>query len=90
MPRSKSSETRPKKRRKIVSFGGDPGESDPIDDDKETRPESTDDVVETESAEASFESHRLPITHSQTIGPSNMSHLDVLWVGHCVASSIYI
>jgi len=80
MPRSKSSETHPKKRRKIVSFGGDPEESDPIDNDKETRPESTDDTVETESAEA----HRLPVPHSKTIGSPNMSPLDVLWVGNSI------
>jgi len=74
MPRSKLSETHPNKRRKIVCFGGDPEESDPIDDDKEMRPGSTDDTVEMESAEA----HRLPISHSKTIGSPNMSPLDVL------------
>jgi len=37
MPRSKLSETHSKKCRKISSFGGDPEEFDPIDDDKPLR-----------------------------------------------------
>jgi hypothetical protein len=82
MPRrSSSSETRPKKRRKTVEFVGDPEGSLPLDDDKETRPESTEDTVETESAEARFESHRLSISHFGSIGSPNMPHFDVLWVG---------
>ena len=80
MPRSKSSETRPKKRRKTVGFNSDLVESIPVDDEKETRPESTDDTVETESTGARFESHRLYISHSKPIGASNMSHSDVHWV----------
>ena len=58
---SSSSETRPKKRRKIVEFVDDPEGSLPFDNDNETRPESTE---ETESAEAYFVSHRLSISHS--------------------------
>ena len=80
MPRSKSSETRPKKRRKIVGFNSNLVEPIPVDDDKETRPESTDDASQTESAEARFESHRLSISHSKPVGASNMPHSDVLWV----------
>ena len=57
MPHYSSSETRPKKRRKTVGFVGDPEGSLPVDNDKETRPESTEDTVETESAEAHFGSH---------------------------------
>ena len=53
MPRSKLSETHPKKCRKISSFGGDPEEFDPIDDDKEMRPSSTDDTVEMEQKQRS-------------------------------------
>lgn len=57
MPHYSSSETRPKKRRKTVGFVGDPEGSPLLDNDDETRLESTEDTVETESAEAHFESH---------------------------------
>ena len=82
MPRSKSSESRPKKRRKTVGFNDDLVEPIPVDDDEETRPESTDDTVETESVAArSFELDLLSISHSKPIGASNMPHYDVHWVG---------
>ena len=57
MPHCSSSETRPKKRRKTVGFVSDPEGSPLFDNDNETRLESTEDTVETESAEAHFESH---------------------------------
>ncbi len=83
---SSSSETRPKKRRKTVGFAGDPEGSLLFDNDKETRPESTEDTLETESAEAHFESHRLSISHFVPIGSSDLPHFDVLWVGYFVVS----
>ena len=54
MPLSKSSESRPRKRRKTVGFNDDLVEPIPVDHDEETRPESTDDTVETESVAARF------------------------------------
>jgi hypothetical protein len=51
-PRSKSPETRPKKRRKTVDFDDGHEETIPVSDEKETRPES---MMETESAEVRFE-----------------------------------
>lgn len=57
--RSKSSDTRPKKRRKTVDFEDDPEELIPVDGDEKTRPESPEDTMEIQSAEARFESRRL-------------------------------
>ena len=91
MPRrSSSSETRPKKRRRTVELFGDSEESLPLDGDKGTRPESTVDVVETESAEARFESYRSSISNFGPVGSSNMPHFDVLWVGYFVVFLIHI
>ena len=88
--RSSSSETRPKKRKKTVGFVGDPEGSHLFGNDKETRPESTEDTVETESAEVHFGSQKLSIPHFVPIGSSNMPHFDVLWVGYVVVSLINI
>jgi len=93
MPTRSSTETRPKKRRKTVEFVGGPDETLPLDDDKKTRPESTEDTVETESAEARLESHCLfisPISHSGPIDSPNMPHSYVLWVGNFVSSLFHI
>jgi len=91
MPRrSSSSETRPKKRRRTVEFVDDPEGSPPLENDKGTRPESTEDAVETESSEARFESHSSTISHLGPIESPNMPHSDVLWVGYFVVLLIHI
>ena len=69
---SSSSETCPKKRKKTVGFVGDPEGPLTFDNDKETRPESSEDTVETETTEAHFESHQSSISHFVPTGSPNL------------------